>query len=76
MSRRIKRKNDPPANQLAYWTIVPIGLRREVSDALNAAVKRCREQGLYRMTRSRLVRIALARLDLQAVIEEESGVLR
>lgn len=76
MSRRIKRKNDPPANRTGPWTIVPIALQAAVADRLNAAVKHCREQGLYRMTRSRLIRIALARLDLQAVITEEPGVRR
>lgn len=76
MSRRIKRRNEPPAKPRAYWTIVGIGLRSADEKALDAAVEHCRANGLYRMNRSRLVRIALARLDLDAVINGEAGVRR
>ena len=40
---------------------------------LDELVERCRRAGLYRMNRSRLIRLALNQLDLAAVIESEAG---
>ncbi len=55
------------------YCILGFSMHLHERDWLDAAIERLRAAGLYRMNRSRLVRIALERLDLDAVLREEAG---
>lgn len=71
MSRQPLPSHDP--NDRAYVSGVSLHLRDW--EWLDDAVQACREAGLYRMSRSRLLRLGLQRLDLDQVIAEEAGNL-
>jgi hypothetical protein len=61
---------DPPG--LSYKTIC-ISMYLDDLAELDSAVKRCQTGGLRKMSKSQLIRIALSRLDVEALITEMRG---
>lgn len=59
----------PPAEELPY-KVVAISMYRDGLIELDAIVERCKAAGLTRMSRSRLIRIAIRRLDIERVIKD------
>jgi hypothetical protein len=54
----------------ADWVALCISMPREALAELDAVIERCRAAGLGKLARSRLIRIAIARLDVDALIPE------
>jgi hypothetical protein len=65
-----RSSSDPPG--LSYKTIC-ISMYLDDLAELDSAVKRCQTGGLRRMSRSQLIRIALSRLDIEALLAEMRG---
>ena len=62
-----------PKSDLPYKVVAISTYKSDLAE-LDAMVERCQAAGVRRMNRSRLLRIAIKRLDLDAVIAELSSV--
>lgn len=60
----------PDSTPSPKYKVICISMYIDDVSALTNAVKRCRRAGLSRMSKSQLIRIALQRLDLDAVIAD------
>lgn len=54
----------------ADWVALCISMPRDALAELDAIIERCRAAGAGKLARSRLIRIAIARLDVDALIPE------